>query len=179
MWSGRASQEVFVEPAVGGLASMYPAFDWSVVLRAIKDISARAISLSDRPRPVHMGHQCSHAPGRPNYHLVSFSRRPRPVRLSAIFVKRRAIVLGHVHIGHQDRRPDDQLVNCWSSRRLCSNSSINFASRAEVDESDVPTKSRRHCSSFLSSCFWSDCRSMTVHFPFVRRTARLQRPPAI
>src|SRR5262249_44232518 len=33
-----------------GLASMYPAFDWSVfVLRAIMDISARAISLADRP----------------------------------------------------------------------------------------------------------------------------------
>ena len=60
---------------------MYPAFDWSVVLRAIMDISARAISLSDRPRPGQMGHQCSHAPGRPNYHLVSSSRRPRRVRL--------------------------------------------------------------------------------------------------
>ena len=29
VWSGRASQEVLVELAVGGLASMYPAFDWS------------------------------------------------------------------------------------------------------------------------------------------------------
>src|SRR5216683_2610978 len=29
VWSGRASQEVFVELAVNGLASMYPAFDWS------------------------------------------------------------------------------------------------------------------------------------------------------
>ena len=32
------------------LASMYPAFDWSVLLRAIMDISARAISLADRPQ---------------------------------------------------------------------------------------------------------------------------------
>src|SRR6185295_11858131 len=50
VWSGRASQEVFVELVVSGLASMYPAFDWSVVLRAIMDISAPAISLADRPQ---------------------------------------------------------------------------------------------------------------------------------
>jgi len=43
------------------------------------DISARAISLPDRPRPGHLGHQCSHAPGRPNLHLISSSRRPRQV----------------------------------------------------------------------------------------------------
>ena len=49
------------------------------VLRAIMDISARAISLADRPRPGHLGHQCSHAPGRPILHLVSSSRRPRRV----------------------------------------------------------------------------------------------------
>ena len=30
VWSGRALQEVFVELAVSGLASMYPAFDWSI-----------------------------------------------------------------------------------------------------------------------------------------------------
>jgi hypothetical protein len=33
-----------------GLASMYPASAWSVVLRAIMDISAHAVSLPDRPR---------------------------------------------------------------------------------------------------------------------------------
>jgi len=50
-----------------------------VVLLAIMDISARAISLADRPRPGHLGHQCSHAPGRPILHPVSSSRRPRRV----------------------------------------------------------------------------------------------------
>jgi hypothetical protein len=36
---------------VFGLASMYPASDWSgVLLRATMDISARSISLADRPR---------------------------------------------------------------------------------------------------------------------------------
>jgi hypothetical protein len=44
------------------------------------DISARAISLADRPRTDHSGHQCSHAPGRPILHHVSSSRRPRRVR---------------------------------------------------------------------------------------------------
>src|ERR1700722_13098973 len=41
------------------------------------DISARAFWLADRPRSGHLGHQCSHALGRPNLHLVSSSRRPR------------------------------------------------------------------------------------------------------
>ena len=82
VWSGRASQVDFAELAVSGLASMYPAFDWSVVLLAIMDISARASSLAERPRAGHLGHQCSHAPGRPNLHLVLSSRRPRRVAYS-------------------------------------------------------------------------------------------------
>src|SRR5450755_4192623 len=52
----------FAKLAVSGLASMYPASDWSVLCW---------------PRLGHLGHQCSHAPGRPNLHLVSSSRRPR------------------------------------------------------------------------------------------------------
>src|SRR6266700_3216555 len=59
---------------------MYPFSDWSSsLLRTIMDISARAISLADRPRLGHSGHQCSLAPGRPILHLVSSSRRPRRV----------------------------------------------------------------------------------------------------
>ena len=41
------------------------------------DISAPAVSLADRPRTGHLGHQGSQAPGRPVLHLVSSSRRPR------------------------------------------------------------------------------------------------------
>jgi hypothetical protein len=51
-----------------GLASMYPASDWSNVLPAIMDISAHAISLRDRPETGHVGYQCSHAPERPILH---------------------------------------------------------------------------------------------------------------
>jgi len=50
VWSGRAMQGDFDETVASGLASMYPAFDWSVVLRAIMDISARAFSLAVRPQ---------------------------------------------------------------------------------------------------------------------------------
>ena len=78
VWSGRASQEVFVDPVA--VRSCINVFGLSLerdVLRAIMDISARAISLADRPRTGHSGHQCSHAPGRPILHLVSSSRRPR------------------------------------------------------------------------------------------------------
>ena len=51
VWSGRASQEVLVELVASGLASMYPAFDWSFdVLLAIMENSAHAISLADRPQ---------------------------------------------------------------------------------------------------------------------------------
>ena len=49
-----------------GLASTYSA--------SRRRISGRAISLADRPRTGHSGHQCSHAPGRPILHLVSSSR---------------------------------------------------------------------------------------------------------
>src|SRR5262249_4672379 len=44
------------------------------VPRAIMDISAPAISLAVRPQWGHLGHQCSHAPGRPILHLVIFSQ---------------------------------------------------------------------------------------------------------
>jgi hypothetical protein len=49
VWSGRALQENFVELAVSGLASMYPALLERGLL-AIMDISARAISLAERPQ---------------------------------------------------------------------------------------------------------------------------------
>ena len=66
----------FAELAVSGLASMYPVFDWSCFApdqRACDLVSGQAST-------GHSGHQCSHAPGRPNLHLVSSSRRPRRVK---------------------------------------------------------------------------------------------------
>jgi hypothetical protein len=41
VWSGRALQEGFIELAVSGLASMYPAFGWSWIGSWPSWISAR------------------------------------------------------------------------------------------------------------------------------------------
>jgi len=48
VWSGRAMQGDFDETVASGLESIYPAFDWSVVLRAHHQRAA-AFSLADRP----------------------------------------------------------------------------------------------------------------------------------
>ena len=71
VWSGRALQENFDRD--GGCAVLHQCIRpliGAFVLRAIMGISARAISLADRPQRGHSGHQCSHAPGRPILHLV-------------------------------------------------------------------------------------------------------------
>ena len=44
VWSGRALQVDFAELAVSGLASMYPASDWSVLCSGPSWISARVRS---------------------------------------------------------------------------------------------------------------------------------------
>ena len=67
----------FVDLAVAVLHQCIRPLVGAFALRAIMDISARAFSLPERPRLGHLGHQCSHALGRPNLHLVSSSRRPR------------------------------------------------------------------------------------------------------
>ena len=55
---------VLVKIAVSGLASMYPAFDCVCQFSGPSWIRARAISLVDRPRPGHLGHQCSQCAGK-------------------------------------------------------------------------------------------------------------------
>src|SRR5579864_6203631 len=78
VWSGRASQEHFVDlSALRSCINVAGLCLERVVLRAIMDVSARAVSLADRPRTGHVGQQGSHAPERPVLHLVSSSRRPR------------------------------------------------------------------------------------------------------
>src|ERR1700690_2398042 len=77
VWSGRALQVDFAEPAVSGLASMYPVSDWSCFAPDHHGYQ-RACDLVNGPASTgHLGHQCAHALGRPNLHLVSSSRRPR------------------------------------------------------------------------------------------------------
>src|SRR5258705_10492007 len=91
--SGRALQVDFAELAVSGSASMYPAFDWSVWCSGASWISARACDLvNGQASTGHLGHQCSHAPGRPNLHLVSSSRRPRQVN-RIIWLRHRGLLI--------------------------------------------------------------------------------------
>jgi len=44
------SKKVFDEMVMSGLASMYQTSDWSILLRAVMDISAQASSLAERPQ---------------------------------------------------------------------------------------------------------------------------------
>src|SRR5262244_3910849 len=91
VWSGRALQEVSSIRQMRSRINVSGLRLEHVVLRAIMDISARAISLADRPRTGHSGHQCSHAPGRPILHLVSSSRRPRRVRAVGYVIDRSSL----------------------------------------------------------------------------------------
>jgi hypothetical protein len=84
VWSGRAVQEASSTWLMRSCINVSGLWLERVVLRATMDISAHASSLPDRPRSGHLGHQCSHAPGRPILHRVSSSRRPRRVNLSYV-----------------------------------------------------------------------------------------------
>jgi hypothetical protein len=66
---------------LSGLAQMYPASDWSSLLRAIMGISARAICLADRPRRGPFGSPVFAGAGKTDLHLSVSSRRPRRVPL--------------------------------------------------------------------------------------------------
>ena len=81
VWSGRALQEVFVELAFSGLASMYPVSAWSCFAPDHHGYQRACDLISGQASTGHLGHQCSHAPGRPILHLFSSSRRPRRERV--------------------------------------------------------------------------------------------------
>ena len=66
VWSGRASQEVFVDLSVVRSCINVSGLRLEHVLRATMDISAPAFSLAGRPQVGHLGYQCSQAPGRPS-----------------------------------------------------------------------------------------------------------------
>jgi hypothetical protein len=67
----------FAELAVSGLASMYPVSSWSGFAPDHHGYQRACDLINGQASTGHPGHQCSHAPGRPNLHLVSSSRRPR------------------------------------------------------------------------------------------------------
>ncbi len=67
----------FVDLVVSGLASMYPVSSWSCSAPDHHGYQRACDLISGQASTGHRGHQCSHALGRPNLHLVSSSRRPR------------------------------------------------------------------------------------------------------
>jgi hypothetical protein len=77
VWSGRASQEVFVELSVIRSCINVSGLSLERMLRATMDISAPAFSLPAKPQVGYLGYQCAQAPGRPFLQLFSSSRRPR------------------------------------------------------------------------------------------------------
>jgi hypothetical protein len=71
VWSGRALQEDFVEWAVSGLASMYPALIGACRAPGHHGYQRACDLVSGQTSMGHVGHQCSQAPERPVLHLVS------------------------------------------------------------------------------------------------------------
>ena len=108
-------------------------------LLAIMDISARAISLAARPRPGHSGHQCSHAPGRPNLHLVSSSRRPRQVK--RVGLHHSALLIS---LGSHDRSDGRRIVPTFS-RSMIKRAGRSPHRSCTLRSSDpAPERSRRY-----------------------------------
>ena len=71
----------FRRTGVSGLASMYPASNWSCFAPDHHGYQRACVLISGQASAGHSGHQCSHAPGRPILHLYLSSRRPRQVRV--------------------------------------------------------------------------------------------------
>jgi len=69
----------FVELAFSGLASMYPVSDWSCFAPDQYGYQRACDLIVGQTSMGQLGHQCSHAPGRPILHLFVSSRRPRRV----------------------------------------------------------------------------------------------------
>src|SRR6266702_2136150 len=65
---------------VVGLASMYPVFDWSCFAPDHYGYQRACDLIVGQTSMGQLGHQCSHAPGRPILNLFSSSRRPRRVK---------------------------------------------------------------------------------------------------
>ena len=127
VWSGRAVQEASSTWLMRSCINVSGLCLERVVLRAIMDISAHAISLAVRPRPGRSGHQCSHAPGRPIFH--------------------RRLVLSQTSAGK--RRPSYIISNSSFALFLCSFLAAVTSSRPGVQTGPSTASgsrgSGRHC----------------------------------
>jgi hypothetical protein len=77
VWSGRASQENFVKLAVAVLHQCIRPLIGACCAPGHHGYQRVCDLISGKASSGQMCHQYSQAPGRPNLHLVSFSRRPR------------------------------------------------------------------------------------------------------
>jgi hypothetical protein len=77
VWSGRALQEDFVELAVAVLHQCIRPLIGVCRAPGHHGYQRACDLINGQASTGHLGHQCAHALGRPNLHLVSSSRRPR------------------------------------------------------------------------------------------------------
>jgi hypothetical protein len=77
VWSGRALQEDFVELAVAVLHQCIRPLIGACCAPGHHGYQRACDLINGQASTGHQGHQCAHALGRPNLHLVSSSRRPR------------------------------------------------------------------------------------------------------
>lgn len=125
------------------------------------DIGARASSLADRPQAGHQGHQCSHAPGRPNLHLISSSRRPRQVSASTNCVWFRPFAACWPRrLGLEQARSRQSARACWQARwpAHCGAAVSSQLRPGYATTSDV-TQSRRDLS---SPTMWNEFFPMSM-----------------
>src|SRR6202161_1399667 len=80
VWSGRALQEDLVELAVAVLHQCIRPLIGACCAPGHHGYQRACDLINGQASTGHLGHQYSHAPGRPNLHFVSSSRRPWRVR---------------------------------------------------------------------------------------------------
>jgi len=79
VWSGRASQEVFVDLASAVLHQCIRSLIGACCAPDHHGYQRACVLITGQASTGHLGHQCSQAPGRPILHLFLSSRRPRRV----------------------------------------------------------------------------------------------------
>jgi hypothetical protein len=84
----------FSEWGMCGLASMYPAFAWSLCAPGHDGYQRACDLISGQASMGHVGHQCSHAPGRPILHLVILSQTSAGKTFQRLALRSRGLNLG-------------------------------------------------------------------------------------
>ncbi len=131
----------FRRAGVSGLASMYPVSDWSCFAPDQYGYQRACDLIVGQTSMGQLGHQCSHAPGRPILHLFVSSRRPR--RVTGGFGITSSLVLSMLLAIRRIR---------WRPRRVCSPRSFVRAQERSRRCGPVcwPAQSRARCGAAAS-----------------------------